>query len=127
MYRNGNCTIIGTSDAAEEIYIPVDLDHLRESNLNDTEIYCHETINCGTNYVSLREVLKKSLLLGYFCWSPWAEIERSEVIVYALNLHRIKIADSYDNMQLNFESVLIWFVRVIKLRITSWQHWFGVR
>ena len=58
IYRNGNCTVIGTSDADEEIYIQVDLDHLRDPNLNDTESYCQETITCGTNYVSLRQVLK---------------------------------------------------------------------
>ena len=63
IYRNGNCTVIGTSDADEEIYIAVDLDHLRESNLNDSESYCHETITCGTNYVSLRKVPQKNRLL----------------------------------------------------------------
>ena len=54
IYRNGNCTNTTDAEAEDQMYISVDLEYLRDSNSE----YCQETVMCGENYISLRQVLK---------------------------------------------------------------------
>ena len=54
IYRNGNCTNTTDAEAEDQMYISVDLEYLRDSNSE----YCQETVMCGENYISLRQVFK---------------------------------------------------------------------
>ena len=109
IYRYGNCTNTTAAEAEDEIYISVDFNYLRDSKGD----YCHETIMCGENYISLRRVFKlkisnfKSTIQFIFFISTY---ERSSIDC-AKNMRRIykwALSEVNFSILLNWRSIKSW-------------------